>query len=848
MIQTETLNLLEWPRLCEHVATFAATKLGAIAARKLVVPDTQATSEALLTQTAEINQLESQLAVSLSFDGIQDISNALERVSVGGILGGEELLNVATTLSGVRNLRRLIDSHAEVLPVLVQLVSDLRTYPELEQQIHHCIDDQGKVTDRASDKLGSIRTQLKSQRDEVYKKLQRIMQVKSSAIQEAVVTQRDNRFVIPVKAIYKGMILGIVHDSSASGSTLYIEPNSVVNGNNQLRQLLRQEQVEEERVRRSLSEAIAALLEDLEHLLVVATTLDLAAARARYSHWIEGNRPRFLPNLGPSSETILLRNLRHPLLVWQAQHEEGTPVVPITLRIDAKICVVAITGPNTGGKTVTLKTLGLAALMAKAGLFVPAREPVELPWFTQVLADIGDEQSLQQSLSTFSGHIKRIGRILDVVGSDAIDSDAIASDAIASGSTQSVDSTDSNATGSNPATPSKNPPPGSLVLLDEVGAGTDPSEGSALAIALLKYLANTTRLTIATTHFGELNALKYGDERFENASVEFDVQTLSPTYRLLWGIPGRSNALAIAQRLGLQQNIIDSAQGYVSPGASAEVNDVIAGLEEQRRVQEQKADEATRLVREAEKFYAQVSQKAQELQAREQALKVQQEEAVREAIAEAKAEIAGVIRQLQKGPQKAQRAQQATEAVDAIAAEKLPTQPKAKPGYRPKVGERVRLPRLGSQVAEVVSLPNDDGELQVRFGLMKMTLTLAEVESLQGETGKMPEAKPKMSRARLEEAKAEAMEAAKTAKAKAPEIRTTRNTLDLRGSKVADAEIEIDRFLAAADTRIWVIHGHGTGKLRRGVQDFLKQHPQVSRFEPAEQADGGTGVTVVHLK
>lgn len=824
MIQTETLNLLEWPRLCEHVATFAATKLGAIAARQLGIPATQAASEALLTQTTEVDHLESQLAISLGFDGIQDIGNALERASVGGVLAGEELFNVATTLAGVRNLRRLIDSHGEQLPVLLQLVSDLRTYPELEQRIHHCIDDHGKVTDRASEKLGGIRTQLKSQRDEVYKKLQRIMQVKSSAIQEGVVTQRDNRFVIPVKAAYKGMIPGIVHDASASGSTLYIEPNSIVNGNNQLRQLLRQEQVEEERVRRELSEAIAALIEDLEHLLAVATTLDLAAARARYSHWMGGNRPRFIQassdNLGNPAETIVLRHLRHPLLVWQEQHEQGTPVVPITLRIDPKICVVAITGPNTGGKTVTLKTLGLAALMAKAGLFVPAREPVELPWFDQVLADIGDEQSLQQSLSTFSGHIKRIGRILDALDQK------------------------------------QHPSPRSLVLLDEVGAGTDPSEGSALAIALLKHLANTTRLTIATTHFGELKALKYADERFENASVEFDVQTLSPTYKLLWGIPGRSNALAIAQRLGLQAEIIDSARGYVGGGASTEVNDVIAGLEEQRRLQEDKAAEAARLVAEAEKFYGQVSRKAQELQVREQALKAQQEEAVRAAIAEAKAEIAGVIRQLQQGPQKAQRAQQATEAVDAIAADKLPAQPKAKRGYSPKLGERVRLPRLGSQVAEVVSLPNEDGELQVRFGLMKMTLTLAEIESLHGEQGLMPEPKPKAtSRARLEEsksaaAKAEAAkaEAAKAEAAKRPAIRTSGNTLDLRGSKVADAEIEIDRVLAAADTAIWIIHGHGTGKLRRGVHEFLQQHPQVQQFEPAEQGDGGTGVTVVYLK
>ncbi len=833
MIQTETLNLLEWSRLCEHVATFAATKLGAIATRNLTIPSHRDASEALLTQTAEVDHLESQLTTSLTFDGVRDISKPLKRAAIGGVLAGQELLDIATTLLGMRNLRRLIDSHEDVLPTLAGIVAELRTYPELEQRIHHCIDDHGKVTDRASEKLGGIRTKLKSQRDEVYKKLQRIMQVKSSAVQEAVVTQRDNRFVIPVKATYKGMIPGMVHDASASGSTLYIEPNSVVNGNNQLRQLLRQEQVEEERIRRQLSEAISEVVEDLESLVAIATTLDLATARARYSNWIQGNRPRFLKPLHESPEPIVLRKLRHPLLVWQEQHEEGFPVVPTNLRIDPKIRVVAITGPNTGGKTVTLKTLGLAALMAKAGIFVPASEPVELPWFDQILADIGDEQSLQQSLSTFSGHIKRIGRILDAVGENEQNGEDGLESAECSGSS-------------------------SLVLLDEVGAGTDPSEGSALAIALLKHLADTTRLTVATTHFGELKALKYSDARFENASVEFDVQTLSPTYKLLWGIPGRSNALAIAQRLGLQQNIIESARQFVSPGASGEVNEVIAGLEAQRREQEEKAQEAARLVDEAEKFYKQVSRKAQLLQEREQELKAEQEKVVQAAIADAKSEIAGVIRQLQRGPKLAQRAQKATEAVDAIASEKLPTQPKrkAKKGYEPKLGERIRLTRLAGQVAEVVGLPNEEGELQVRFGIMKMAVMLADIESLHGEKGQMPEPKPKeQSQAKSQgqsqgqfQGKGKSKKKQEEPK-KDPAIRTSRNTLDLRGSKVADAEIEIDRFMAESrSAAVWIIHGHGTGKLRRGVHEFLKQHHQVERFEAAEQADGGTGVTVVHLK
>ncbi|HEY9601322.1 MAG TPA: endonuclease MutS2, partial [Allocoleopsis sp.] len=405
MIQSETLELLEWSRLCQHLATFAATKLGAIAARNLYTPTTQAESLHLLAQTKEVYQLESQLMTGLSFEGIQDIGDSLERAELQGILSGEELQAIATTLAGVRRLRRVIDDREDV-PVLTELIEDVRTYPELEQEIHHCIDDRGDVADRASPKLGEIRIQLKSVRDKIYQVLNGILQRHGGAVQQQVITQRGDRFVIPVKAPQKDAIPGIVHDTSSTGSTLYVEPNAIVGLGNQLRTLQRREQIEVEAVLRELTQKVAAVKPDLEQLLAVATTLDLATAKARYSLWLEANPPRFIDH--NAGEVVTLRELRHPLLVWQQRHEQGKSVVPINVQIQPNIRVVAITGPNTGGKTVTLKTLGLAALMAKVGLFVPAREPVELPWFEQVLADIGDEQSLEQSLSTFSGHIRRI--------------------------------------------------------------------------------------------------------------------------------------------------------------------------------------------------------------------------------------------------------------------------------------------------------------------------------------------------------------------------------------------------------------------------------------------------------
>ncbi|WP_333404676.1 endonuclease MutS2 [Microcoleus sp. MON1_C1] len=896
MIQAETLELLEWPRLCQHLATFAATKLGVAAALDLEIPANQAQTAELLAQTQEAYQLESRAGGALSFEGIQDIGTSLQRAELQGLLSGEELLAIATTLAGARQLRRIIDSQADV-PTLKELASQLRTYPELEQEIHRCIDDRAQVADRATPKLAGIRVQMRQLRDRIYQILQGILQRQSNAVQEQLITQRSGRFVIPVKAPQKDAIPGIVHDSSASGATLYVEPHSTVNLNNQMRQFLRQEQAEEEAVRRALTEQVAAVKPDLDRLVVVVTTLDLAAAKARYSFWLQANAPKFIelgePELAPKNpekedeekedeenseksqllirnlrSQITLRQLRHPLLVWQQQHEQGFPVVPVDLTIGPHIRVVAITGPNTGGKTVTLKTLGLAALMAKAGMFVAAREPVELPWFDNILADIGDEQSLQQSLSTFSGHIRRISRILEVLGNKSQpEGEENSNLPITNSQQQDQEITDTQNTVSAlpilkpklqipqpqlPITNSQLPIPKSLVLLDEVGAGTDPSEGSALAIALLQYLAQHSLLTVATTHFGELKALKYQDSRFENASVEFDDNSMQPTYRLLWGIPGRSNALTIAKRLGLLPSIVDEAQTYVG-GASQDVNQVIAGLEAQRRKQETKAREATQLLHQTEKLHREVSQKAAALQERERELKIAQEVAVNEAIGSAKSEIAQIIRRLQSGNQTAQNAQQATETLNQISEKHLPSrqQPaKPKPSFMPKVGDRIRIPSLG-QTAEVLSGPDANEELSVRFGIMKMTVKLGEIESLDGQK---PETKAQLAKAAAQAqalATAKAKQAATEPAKPNPEIaiRTANNTIDLRGARVSDAEIEIDRALSKAVEYgvLWIIHGKGTGQLRRGVHEFLATHPQVSRFELASQKEGGAGVTVVYL-
>jgi DNA mismatch repair protein MutS2 len=876
-IQTETLELLEWSRLCQQVSTFAATKLGKIAARHLVIPTTPDVSLNLLAQTKEVYQLETQLTGGLSLDGIEDFGDALERAAVHGMLSGRELHEIATTLAGMRKLRRTIDA-AENIPVLQALVADVRTYPELEQDIYHCIDDRGDVTDRASDKLAEVRVKLKGLRDRIYQLLNSLLQRHANAIHQPLITQRGDRFVIPVKASHKDLIPGVVHDTSSSGSTLYVEPHNIINLGNQLRQLQRQEQREIELVLQALTLKVTEVHDDLEHLLAVATTIDLATARARYSLWLEANPPRLIDR--SAGEYITLRQLRHPLLIWKQRHEEGHEVVPIDLSIRPDLRVVTITGPNTGGKTVTLKTLAIVALMAKVGLFIPAREPVEIPWFDLILADIGDEQSLQQSLSTFSGHIRRIGRILgEIEPPTAGEGDLVdgANSAVnppptpsqegnlVDGANSESDELQENYEGESPLSeiesvgvplvgtletdanhsdPPQHNYPTALVLLDEVGAGTDPAEGSALAIALLQYLADRATLTIASTHYGELKALKYQDERFENASVEFDDVSLSPTYRLLWGIPGRSNALSIAQRLGLNPAVIENARSQVVLGATQEVNQVIAGLEAQRRKQEDKANEAAKILKQAEAFYLEVSQKAAQLQAREQELKVNQERAIQSAIVEAKGEIAQVIRHLQQGPQTAQSAQQATAELDRITGDRLPARstPKPPPGFNPKVGDRIRIPKIG-QKAEVLTAVDDNGNLNVKFGIMKMNVSLADIESLTGEKATIPE---KKSAAKVQNHQKSPV----TPTVPIVAIRTSANTVDIRGQRVANAEGEIERAIGKAYQSgiMWVIHGKGTGKLREGVHEFLNHHPQVARIELAGEKDGGGGVTIAYLK
>ena len=789
----ETLELLEWPRVCEHLSGFASTGMGRLAARQLPLPATPEASRARLAETVEMAVLDDLSEGGLSFRGVQDLSPVLLRCSKGGVASGEELLGVADTLSAARRLRRQIDD-PELRPVCTALIATMATLPDLEQRLKFVLEEGGRVADRASPALAGLRQQWQRLRQERRDKLQELLRRLGSALQDTVIAQRHGRPVLAVKAGAVGQVPGQVHDSSASGSTLFVEPRSVLTMGNRLVELESRIRDEERKVLAELSAAVAEEHDPLTVVVQVLLQLDLALARGRYGRWLGGS----IPQVETSTDArFRFQGLRHPLLIWQQKKAGGPIVVPISVEVSSDLRVVAITGPNTGGKTVTLKSIGLAALMARAGMLLPCAGQPSLPWCAQVLADIGDEQSLQQSLSTFSGHVKRIGRILTALQS-----------------------------GAGPA----------LVLLDEVGAGTDPSEGTALATALLKALADRARLTIATTHFGELKALKYSDARFENASVAFNPETLSPTYELLWGIPGRSNALAIATRLGMDTLVLDQARELLAPAGDGEVNTVIRGLEEQRQRQQAAAEDAAALLARTELLHDELLQRWQKQKQQSAERQEQGRQRLEQSIRAGQKEVRSLIRRLRDDRADGETARKAGQRLRKLEDHHRPAPERRqpKPGWRPVVGDRIRVLALG-KAAEVLGISEDGLQLTVRCGVMRSTVELNAVES---PDGRKPDPPPKPV----------VKVQARSGLGGGSQVRTSRNTLDVRGMRVHEAEAAVEEQLRSANGPVWVIHGIGTGKLKRGLRAWLDTVPYVERVTDAEQGDGGPGCSVVWVK
>jgi len=804
-IQQEALELLEWPRLAQHLAGFASTPLGRQRCLALPLAPSLEASRSLLAETTELIALDGLTEGGLSFQGVADLSRTLQICAKGGTASGDELLAVASTLAAARRLRRQIDDPA-LRPVCTALVAELRTLPELEQRLHFCLEESGRVADRASPPLGDLRRQLAAVRQDRRDRLNDLMRRFAALLQDTVVAERNGRPVLAVKAGAAAQLPGLVHDSSASGSTVFIEPQAVIPLGNRIRQLEGQEREAEQAVLLELSGLVAAELPALEHLQEVLVQLDAALARARYGQWMGAVRPELE---GDPLAPLQLEELRHPLLLWQERRDGGAAVVPVSVRVDGGLRVVAITGPNTGGKTVTLKSVGLAALMARAGLFLPCAGTPRLPWCRQVLADIGDEQSLQQNLSTFSGHVRRIARILEALPPAGADLAGLGG--------------------------------ADLVLLDEVGAGTDPAEGTALAIALLRQLAERARLTIATTHFGELKALKYSDDRFENASVAFDVETLSPTYRLQWGIPGRSNALAIASRLGLDAAVLEQAQGLLAPRGEGEVNQVIAGLENQRQRQQEAAEEAAALLARTELLHEELLERWQQQKQQSAELQEQRRLQLERSIRDGQQEVRRIIRRLRQGhdvdtTRLGETARRAGQRLKTLQEQHRPApERRDHQGWLPKLGDRVRVLSLG-KAGEVMALSADGRELTVRCGVMRLNLELSAIEGLNGEKP-APPPPPQV-----------AIRSSRRLGGGGPQVRTERNTVDVRGLRVHEAEAAVEDQLRTANGPLWVIHGIGTGKLKRGLRDWLATLPYVERVSDADQGDGGPGCSVIWPK
>ncbi|MBN2909083.1 endonuclease MutS2 [Polycladomyces sp. WAk] len=779
------LNVLEYPRIREQVAEEASSSLGKerIAALEPTA-DAEEVSHRLAATAEGMDLLRLQGDVSLG--GVRDIRPSLRRAEVGGLLNTGELLDIAGTVNAGRKLKNQVlqvdEEHP--LPIIRGWVERIEGLRPLEEEITRRIDEQGEVSDHASPNLRQIRHHIRQVQREIRTTLEGILRNPGyqKMLQESLITLRNDRYVIPVKQEYRSAFGGIVHDQSASGATLFIEPASVVALNNRLRQWELEEQREVERILRELTAQVAAHVDALRQNVEALAELDLILAKARYARRIRGICPRV-----ETERVIRLKQARHPLIPMEK-------AVPIDITLGDPYQGIIITGPNTGGKTVCLKTVGLLALMAQAGLPIPAEEGSAFPVFSGIFADIGDEQSIEQSLSTFSSHMTQIIRIL------------------------------------------KQADDHSLVLLDELGAGTDPTEGAALAIAILQDLLDEGCLVVATTHYSELKQFAHAHPGVTNASVEFDVRTLRPTYRLLIGVPGKSNAFAIAERLGLSPSIIEKAKAQLST-EEHRLEEMIAALSRDRSIAEEERKRAEALRQEAESLQRDLREKLSRWEEEKERMRESARREAQTIVSRARREAEDVLRQLREWAK--QRPDELKEHQLIEAKKRLDDAvPDARPVAAASVAQQ-RNERIepGDEVMVLTVKQRgrvlEDlgaGEYQVQVGILKM----------------------KVHRRYLEKVKAKKNESESGVSTSYRSASNhVRPELDLRGKMVEDALAEIDKYLDSAVVagyqRVSLIHGKGTGALRTGVQQFLRRHPHVKGFRLGGPGEGGSGVTVVEL-
>jgi DNA mismatch repair protein MutS2 len=802
-MDSKTLSVLEYPKVLERLRAFCDFSASMDLARSLEPTDSYDLALARLAETSEACKLFSIQDIGIG--GAHDIRAAVDLAARGGVLDPQQLLDVKSTLISCRELKKSLERKMDEYPRLAQLAAGLPESHGIVDAISRVLSERGEVLDSASPKLSTLRREIKIAHDRLMSRLQRYLTESANKLQEPIITQRDGRYVIPLRAEFKGQIKAIVHDQSSSGATLFVEPLPIVELNNQVRELQLQARDEERRILYELSAEIGAYRDELTYGVENLALLDLIFAKAKYAeelkasapvlHKLEGRRHRdeVQSSAVDRLPSIKLMGARHPLLDPQT-------VVPIDVDPKPGTRAIVITGPNTGGKTVSLKTVGLLVLMAQSGLHVPARSGSELPCFHVVYADIGDEQSIEQSLSTFSGHITNIIRILKQID------------------------------------------PRSLVIFDELGAGTDPQEGAALARAILSFLLETGCTTLVATHYPELKTFAHSTEGVVNASLEFDIKTLRPTYHLTIGLPGRSNALLIAQRLGLPQPIIETARGEINP------DDLRADklLDDIRKERNRTSRERQKLEKARERLETQ----SKDIEKRLEKIEDERREVLAKARAEGELEVAILKRnidslksQLKKAKQPLQVLKEIEEKVEAIE-EKIESPVERKPNpspisnYQlPRLGERVTVSTLNAE-GMITALGESDAEVQI--GSLRVRARLADLIR-RGQQEERPE--------EIREEKkpiAESSSRAALSGTKSPGIE-----LNLRGKLVDEGLEELDRYLEKAYSSgllfVRIVHGKGTGKLREAVRNALKSSPYVASYEEPKDNEGGAGVTVARM-
>ena len=773
-------------------------------------------------ETTEASHLLS-VKVGVGVGGARDVRPLVVRAQRGAILAALELLEIRQTLIAARDLQRTIIRLAEAYPRLADIAQRIEPCPGLVNDISQAIDERGEVKSNASPNLARIRRELETAHSRLQEKLNRLVASTqySRYLQEPLITQRAGRYVVPLKAEFKGKIQGIVHDQSASGATLFIEPLATVELNNKWRQLQLDEEEEIRKILAGLSEEVETQSRLIDHTIAALAELDLAFAKAKYAEAINAVEPvLFNPDKVQESRGAGAQGRRGeispaPLLVFKliaARHPLLDPatVVPIDITLPADVRMLVITGPNTGGKTVSLKTVGLLTAMARAGLRIPAAEGSTLPFFNRIFADIGDEQSIEQSLSTFSSHMTNIVQILAQCDER------------------------------------------SLVILDELGAGTDPIEGSALARSILSDLLEGQVTTFVATHYSELKAYAHTTSGVANASMEFDVATLSPTYRLLIGLPGASNAFTIAQRLGLSAEIINRARGLVSEDAQqieamlAEIKAQTEAAQQVRHQAEAEREEAAKQTQQLERRLAEIETERRDIlnAAREDArreIKTAREE-IRTLREQAEAEIKKAEAKAKIEPQlptstsleviEEQLAQLETKVEAKVKAarkpEKSQTVPQPPAPGTLSLGDKVFIPQFNT-VGEVVGVQNK--QVEVQLGAFRSTIPLTGVV--------------------LREKAAPRELESSYSSVKVPTVESPGMELDLRGQVTEEALLRLDQYLDQAFLArlpwVRIIHGKGSGALRQAVRQELNGHPLVSSYRPGDESEGGEGVTVVKL-